>query len=159
LPQNLNEEGVKSFLQKIGLCKYEIQAYLPLVKHGPQEYTGLIELSGVPYGKIYATLGTLGQKGWVEASKGRPKISTPWTRKAPSESTWTGSEKPSANWRRTTHESPPNLEPSERLRREKRRKSREMARHTNCITNCITICSNTVEFCCNIFRNFLHYLP
>lgn len=77
MPQHPDEEGVKTFLQKIGLRKYEIQAYLTLIKHGPQEYTGLIKLSGVPYGKIYATLDILAQKGWVNASEDRPKIFYP----------------------------------------------------------------------------------
>ncbi len=77
MPQKLNEEGVEKFLRKIGLRKYEIQAYLALIKNGPQEYTGLIKLSGVPYGKIYTTMGTLAKKGWARASKDRPKIFYP----------------------------------------------------------------------------------
>jgi len=77
LPQSLNEEDVKTFLQKIGFRKYEIQAYLALIKNGPQEYTGLIKLSGVPYGKIYTTMGALAQKGWAKSSKDRPKIFYP----------------------------------------------------------------------------------
>jgi sugar-specific transcriptional regulator TrmB len=69
-----NEEDVVNFLNRLKLGKYEAEAYLTLIRHGPQNYKGLIELSGVPYGKIYSTLKTLDNKGWVKTMDQRPKI-------------------------------------------------------------------------------------
>jgi sugar-specific transcriptional regulator TrmB len=69
-----SEEEVVNFLNSLELGKYEAEAYLALIKHGPQNYKGLIELSGVPYGKIYSTLKTLDNKGWVKTTDQRPKI-------------------------------------------------------------------------------------
>ena len=41
---------------------------------GPQDYKGLIRLSSVPYGKIYATLRGLDSKGRVKTEDQRPRI-------------------------------------------------------------------------------------
>jgi sugar-specific transcriptional regulator TrmB len=68
------DDEITNFLYNLKLRKYEVEAYLTLLKHGPQNYKGLIELSSVPYGKIYATLNILDRKGWVTTLNLKPKI-------------------------------------------------------------------------------------
>jgi len=72
--QPLSEEEIKDSLHSLKLSKYETKVYLTLLKHGPQDYKGLIKRSGVPYGKIYYTLNSLTKKGWVENLDRKPKI-------------------------------------------------------------------------------------
>ena len=70
----LSDEKIENFLRNFKLGKYETEAYLTLLKHGPQDYKGLTESSGVPYGKIYYTLNVLAKKGWVGNLDQRPRI-------------------------------------------------------------------------------------
>jgi sugar-specific transcriptional regulator TrmB len=74
MAQPFSEEEIVNFLYGLRLGKYETEAYLTLIKHGPQNYKGLDELCSVPYGKIYYTLKTLDNKGWVKTVNRRPKI-------------------------------------------------------------------------------------
>ena len=74
MTQPLNEDETKNILHRLKLGKYETEVYLTLLKHGPQDYKGLIKRSGVPYGKIYYTLNDLTKKGWVENRDQKPKI-------------------------------------------------------------------------------------
>jgi len=60
-------------LYKIGLTKYESRAYIKLVEYGILSAKELSELTGIPYSKIYATLISLVDKGWVSIKEGRPK--------------------------------------------------------------------------------------
>ncbi len=69
-----SEGEIRNFLRSLKLCKYETEVYLTLLKYGPQDYKGLTELSGVPYGKIYRTLNVLAKKGWVGNLDQRPRI-------------------------------------------------------------------------------------
>ena len=69
-----SEGEIRNFLRSLKLCKYETEAYLTLLKYGPQDYKGLTELSGVPYGKIYCTLNVLAIKEWVGNLDQRPRI-------------------------------------------------------------------------------------
>ena len=64
MTKDFNE--IEHFLYNLKLGKYEARAYLTLLKHGPQDYNGLIELSNVPYGQINAILKSLIKKGWVK---------------------------------------------------------------------------------------------
>ena len=68
------DDEIENLLNNLRLCKYEARAYLTLLKHGPQNYKGLTELSGIPYGRIYCTMGSLTKKGWIKTLDQRPKI-------------------------------------------------------------------------------------
>jgi len=68
------DDEIENLLNNLGLCKYEARAYLTLLKHGPQNYKGLTELSGIPYGRIYCTMKSLTKKGWIKTLDQRPKI-------------------------------------------------------------------------------------
>jgi len=68
------DDEIENLLNNLGLCKYEARAYLTLLKHGPQNYKSLTELSGIPYGRIYCTMGSLAEKGWIKTLDQRPKI-------------------------------------------------------------------------------------
>jgi len=69
-----SDNEIEKFLDSLRLGKYEIKAYLTLLKHGPQNYKGLITLSNIPYGKIYSTMNSLEKKGWIKIVDQRPKI-------------------------------------------------------------------------------------
>ena len=62
------------FLDDLHLTKYEKLAYLNLVINGSQHYKSLVRNSGIPYGKIYATMKELALKGFITISSDRPKI-------------------------------------------------------------------------------------
>jgi len=74
MSQPFSEDDIRTFLRSLKLGKYETEAYLTLVKHGPQDYKGLIKLSHIPYGKIYYTLNILMKKGWVKSRDQTPRI-------------------------------------------------------------------------------------
>ena len=69
-----SEGEVENLLHNLGLCKYEARAYLALLNHGPQNYRGLIQHSGIPYGRIYSTTRSLAEKGWIKTMDRRPRI-------------------------------------------------------------------------------------
>jgi len=71
---DFTQKEIEKFLHSLRLGKYETKAYLMLLKHGPQDYKGLIRHSDVPYGKIYSTLKSLTNKGWIRTIDKRPKI-------------------------------------------------------------------------------------
>jgi len=60
-------------LEKLGLTEYESKAYMKLVEHGHLSAKEASELTGIPYSKIYTTLISLVDKGWVSVKEGRPK--------------------------------------------------------------------------------------
>lgn len=68
------DNEIEDLLHDLGLCKYERKAYLTLLKHGPQNYKSLSDLSDVPYGRIYSTMENLAKKGWTKSLNQRPKI-------------------------------------------------------------------------------------
>lgn len=74
MPPSLSDDEIKDTLRRLKLGKYEMEVYLTLLKHGPQDYKELIKRSGVPYGKIYYTLNGLTKKGWVKNRDQKPKI-------------------------------------------------------------------------------------
>jgi sugar-specific transcriptional regulator TrmB len=65
---------VQELLRKIGLNKYEKDAYLALVRKGSMGAYNLAKVAGVPYGRIYDALEGLKLKGFVEVVPGKPKI-------------------------------------------------------------------------------------
>ncbi len=60
-------------LEKLGLTEYESRAYTKLVEHGHLSAKEASKLTGIPYSKIYTTLISLVDKGWVSVKEGRPK--------------------------------------------------------------------------------------
>lgn len=60
-------------LEKMGLTEYESKAYMKLVEHGHLSAKEVSELTGIPYSKIYTTLISLIDEGWVSVKEGRPK--------------------------------------------------------------------------------------
>jgi len=75
-------EETKKVLQQLGLTEYESRVYLALLETGVLTASQVSEQSGVPYSKIYETLTSLEEKGWIETEQGRPSRYYP---KAPSE--------------------------------------------------------------------------
>ena len=67
-------DKIEDLLHNLGLCKYERKAYLTLLKHGPQNYKSLSNISDVPYGRIYSVMESLAKKGWTKSLNQRPKI-------------------------------------------------------------------------------------
>ncbi len=60
-------------LEKLGLTEYESRAYTKLVEHGSLSAKEASKLTEIPYSKIYTTLISLVDKGWVSVKEGRPK--------------------------------------------------------------------------------------
>lgn len=60
-------------LEKLGLTEYESRAYTKLVEHGHLSAKEASKETGIPYSKIYTTLISLVDKGWVSVKEGRPK--------------------------------------------------------------------------------------
>ncbi len=64
---------IEEDLRKIGLNKYESKAYLTIMKHTIVDAKTICKESEIPYGKIYETLSSLENKGFIEAQNTRPK--------------------------------------------------------------------------------------
>lgn len=60
-------------LRQAGLSTYESKAYLFLVRHGISTAYDISKGSGVPHGKIYPSLASLEEKGFVNVFLGKPK--------------------------------------------------------------------------------------
>jgi len=75
-------EETKKVLQELGLTDYETRAYLALLEKGVLTASQVSKHSRVPYSKVYETLTSLEEKGWIETEHGRPSRYYP---KAPSE--------------------------------------------------------------------------
>lgn len=60
-------------LRKLGLNKYEADAYVALVKLGSASAFNISKASGVPFGRIYDSLNVLEIKGLVEVVPTKPK--------------------------------------------------------------------------------------
>lgn len=63
----------KELLKKLGLTKYEIEAYLALLDSGPVTAYKLGKKSGVPSGRIYDVADKLALKGLASEEPGKPK--------------------------------------------------------------------------------------
>lgn len=64
-------------LRKVGLNKYETQAYLALLNFGSSTAFKISKKSSVPYGRIYDSLNELVYKGFVEVVPTKPKKYNP----------------------------------------------------------------------------------
>jgi sugar-specific transcriptional regulator TrmB len=68
---------MEELLRSLGLTKYEIDAYLTLLKFKNITAYSLGQLSGVPQGRIYDVVEKLMSKGLVELHPGKPKKFSP----------------------------------------------------------------------------------
>jgi len=75
-------EETKKVLQELGLTDYESRVYLALLEKGVLTASQVSKHSRVPYSKVYETLTSLEEKGWIETEHSRPSRYYP---KAPSE--------------------------------------------------------------------------
>lgn len=64
---------VVDLLRKVGLNKYETEAYLALLNKGPSTAFMISKNGGVPYGRVYDSLNELIRKGFVEVVPSKPK--------------------------------------------------------------------------------------
>jgi len=64
-------------LQRLGLTRYEAQAYLALISRNIDTAKQLSRDSGIPRTKIYAVLEGLSNKGWVRILSGWPLLFRP----------------------------------------------------------------------------------
>ena len=72
------EEGeLKALLKELGLNKYEVNAYLTLIKQGPLTAGELASLSKVPQPRVYDVVRSLMSKGFVAITSDRPKKVVP----------------------------------------------------------------------------------
>jgi sugar-specific transcriptional regulator TrmB len=67
-------ESVIEKLKRVGLTEYEAKAYLALISTHLSTATQVSDKSRVPRTKIYATLESLAQKGWVRVMSGVPLL-------------------------------------------------------------------------------------
>ena len=65
--------GYEELLREIGFTKYEAIAYSTLINEGVIEAQELSHKSKIPVGRIYETLTTLNNYGFVEIQKSRPR--------------------------------------------------------------------------------------
>ncbi|MFB6126221.1 MAG: TrmB family transcriptional regulator [Halolamina sp.] len=64
-------------LQELGLTKYQSQAYIAAVRAGQARPNDLVDMSGVPQGRIYDVIDDLAEMGVIEVrSKGQGKVVT-----------------------------------------------------------------------------------
>lgn len=56
----------------MGLNNYEIDAYTSLLEGGKMTAMEISRESTIPYSKIYETLNSLKEKGWIKSSESRP---------------------------------------------------------------------------------------
>ena len=59
-------------LREIGLSANGIEAYAILLEYGQMTAIEISKKAGVPYSKIYETLNSLRDKGWIKSVEGRP---------------------------------------------------------------------------------------
>jgi sugar-specific transcriptional regulator TrmB len=73
----MSDPELRNQLQELGLTKYQSQAYIAAVKAGQARPNDLVDMSGVPQGRIYGVIDDLAGMGLLEVrSKGRGKVVT-----------------------------------------------------------------------------------
>ncbi|MCS7095647.1 MAG: helix-turn-helix domain-containing protein [Nitrososphaerota archaeon] len=63
---------IQKALRRVGLTRYEADAYFILLERGPLTAKQISLGAQIPYSKVYSVLSGLEKKGWVEASGKRP---------------------------------------------------------------------------------------
>lgn len=72
---SLSDRGFSS-LAKLGLTGTEVKAYLALLKGGTMTANDVSRAARIPYSKVYDSLESLREKGWVDQQKRRPVVYT-----------------------------------------------------------------------------------
>ncbi len=72
----MNEKLIGSLL-KLGFTEYEARAYLVIIQLNLSSAREIIEISGLPRGKIYSTLNQLAEKGYIGVKEGNPALYYP----------------------------------------------------------------------------------
>ena len=75
-------EATLKALRELGLTEYEMNSYLTLIDGDRMTASDVSSKSGVPYSRIYDTLGSLSKRGFIIIYKGRPTL---YQAKAPRE--------------------------------------------------------------------------
>jgi len=71
-------QNLVQVIKRFGLTEYEAKVYLALVSLGPSNGKEISQATGIVYSKIYNTLNSLIQKGWISyRDNERPKIYVP----------------------------------------------------------------------------------
>ncbi|MBN1678538.1 MAG: TrmB family transcriptional regulator [Candidatus Thermoplasmatota archaeon] len=65
--------AISGTLEKLGLSEYEARAYVALVALGPSSANSVAEIAQIPRTSAYKVMISLGAKGFVRESKGRPR--------------------------------------------------------------------------------------
>ncbi len=65
--------NIKDLLRKIHLNKYESIAYDTILRNGVVEASVISKKGGIPFGKIYESLGSLSAMGLIDVQETRPK--------------------------------------------------------------------------------------
>jgi len=82
----ISDKLVRAF-RRLGLTDYEMRAYLALLDRGESIASEISEKSDIPVSKIYDTLNSLADKGWVLIERGRPTRYKPQSPKIAAENT------------------------------------------------------------------------
>ncbi|MEM1517766.1 MAG: helix-turn-helix domain-containing protein [Nitrososphaerota archaeon] len=82
----VSERLIKAF-HGLGLTDYEMRAYLALIEIGESVALEISKKSEIPLSKIYDTLNSLAEKGWIIIERGRPTRYRPQSPKIASEIT------------------------------------------------------------------------
>ncbi len=72
---SLSDRGLYA-LEKLGLTGTEVKAYIALLKGGTMTANDVSRAARIPYSKVYRSLETLREKGWVDQQKRRPVVYT-----------------------------------------------------------------------------------
>ena len=69
----VQDMSLEETFDKLGLTKYESQAYYYIIQNGPVEAAEITRDTNIPNGKIYETLNKLENNGFIEIQQSRPK--------------------------------------------------------------------------------------
>jgi sugar-specific transcriptional regulator TrmB len=77
LARNLSlTDKARAALEGLGLTGTEVKAYVALLEKGAMTASEISSAARIPYSKVYESLGTLHQKGWIEEQRSRPVLFT-----------------------------------------------------------------------------------
>lgn len=65
--------AISGTLERLGLSEYEARAYVALVALGPSSANSVAEIAQIPRTSAYKVMISLGAKGFVRETKGRPR--------------------------------------------------------------------------------------
>lgn len=69
-------EKATSALERLGLTRTEVKAYVALIDGGTLTANEVSRVARIPYSKVYEALDALHEKGWIDEQKSRPILYT-----------------------------------------------------------------------------------